>query len=654
MNYQTRGSIVDTITDVIIKYYPKKHGKEKPVQKVKPSKPAFSIANGFWYFKAGYELQPKPLYIVQKKKQLTIKTSILKNDASFIPNKYLWWYTADNGKTWNIVPKSDGSDSTNQYEDGPNLTFTAPNTTGTLYIQQQAQVWPRNFNEPLWSNVARIDVVNDEQRIKKITDFNYNNSLFTDDAFKNQSHFPEVITDPEGATNTDDIRWKLDDNDLATIDPISGNLTINDNNKIGPIDVTAELPNTKIRKKKTFYISRILDGNTDSIFEDQPVNLKINDSFKYDPSQYKVRWHTLKNSDDEIIPGTDDLKDITLTFPYELNNGQIYVEFIDKTTEHYTDEHNNVHEYNNSFKSNPLTLHITPIYPLFATTQKISNDNQESNFSNNEVIHVKKDDTLTHTLQFKNKSPIQSLYGKTDAFITLPLSPNESVITGSFDTVEKHWNPDENNLLQFKITIPEEEMNKNDFHTIKVKTKIKYIDPVKNKFEYKSMLSVPANKLQSINSIEPHDIDFPKTYAYFGDSLASPDLKIITHPIDFGKILPYKKAIFERKSPDDTDEIIGFNDERKDKQPVKLLLDYSGKFVNQNNSKIIAPMHMIFFKNHTPVTDQPETIIETKLGEPLSSIHWSKSNGLKLAIDDTKILNGSYKAVLSWTIAYSV
>ena len=330
--------------------------EEIPVEDITPYKtPTGDVRKflGIW-MTSGYNLQPQPNNYTVVDSSTTLRTDQGRSWLSALtsglaPAHYQWYETTD-GKKWTEVSKKNGGTK-------KNLTVT-PKEIGTKYYQQEVK-WYYIFSPlspTVYSKVAAvhaldkhvsatdIDVSVDDDYI-----YNYSSDITTTSTYAHATVTP--------ANFTGDIKWSIDNTDLATIDEESGLITANTRTKSGIVTVTATAINndgTTVSNSTTVTVGGGLEDQTVKARETAKFELmgNIGEFDEQEDMNYSIRWFkedpiTHEQSEIEVgnnatshtTPKTTLNDDGTLFFAY------ITVKANNKTYEYTTNE---------------ATLHVIP------------------------------------------------------------------------------------------------------------------------------------------------------------------------------------------------------------------------------------------------------------------------------------------------------
>lgn len=618
-----------------------------------PSSPGYSL--GPWVTVSGFKLQPKSEYFTKVNQSVTIKTTLNKNwlSSSFDWAKFQGasykWYELDPGGQWHeITTRSHGVLgtgfwSTDKSHNSPEYTFKS-NRTGVYYFQVFAQVLPAMayFNPPLYSTVAKVTVQKNNVATQRIT------SVFTDASymlvnkdFQNQTMFAHAKVFPDNATDTDNIIWSTNTPDLISIDPHSGEIHVNKNQKIGNASVTASIGHIDSKTTGVSVLKMLTIKNDITSFNSHDTAyFYLNGPFENN-NEDKIIWHRIINNKDTIFLEENGssltINDLNPTY----NNAQIYAEVQSVDPSKKSSQH--------TVKSNKITINVDSTSPSFETQHQIidkpfvddsSNSSNPSNSSNDEADDVIVGDKLTHIITISNTSESNKNL-VTNGSLIFKFCPNELINTNDITIQGKPVDPKNIQIKNNMISINNIDTNLSEKTEISISSTVNNIDSKRFTYEPEFTSHLTDNTIFPVN-IEP-------TYATF----TTDSIDIVEAPhIKFGKLIVAQKALRNRVSPKDNDNVLIVDDNRRHKSPVSLWLHFSDGFKNEKLEPI-KNLNLHYFDDDQQELGKYNKVvnIETSpLGQPLHSITWPIDEGLKLSIDNTNIPDGTYKASILWEI----
>lgn len=628
-----------------------------------PTGPGYSL--GSWVTVSGFKLQPKDHYYARTGDSVTIKTDVNKNDASSVFGGNLFsgvnykWYKFDGGK-WREIKKS--GFLLNHSINNRNYSFKST-TPGTFYFQAFAQVVPilPYFNPPLYSNMTSITFSKDSEVTNSFSIKPQSNYLLVNKDFLKKGYYLDVITDPVTANDIHDIQWSFPD-DIAgvTTDKTSNELiSIIDNqifvNKNASSILAHKHLSSEVVKIKGSLINglgkqidaytSVTVGNMLTIKDDQK-NFTAGDSSiitlngDFDDKD-EIHWHRVKGAENREFPNSKNTLPLK-SLSREDNDTRYYVEIISE----------NPIDKNNPFKVKSNEIHIGvdsiniqndydhTISSTYADNTHISNT---FNIENAEVT-----DRLTHTITIINHNDVNIRPQFRENELIYPLSPNEEIV--NIDSVKIN----NDNIKPENIRIDENTVHIKHIPIENFPTKVT-IDTIvtkieKNSFEYAPLFTVYTSDQESyIDPIEPIN-----SISFVNDGIVP-----IPHNIEFGQIIKRVSSLENRILPDSDNNIVDFNDNRRNKTPAKLELSFSDKFhYGSSNSPITTDsLELRYFdsnQNELGIPSKNLVVEQTKQGESIQPISWQNNEGLKIFVRNTNLDDGIYKSKIVWTTTWSI
>ncbi|MBP4092725.1 GA module-containing protein, partial [Enterococcus faecalis] len=268
------------------------------VPKFPPSPRGVSIT-GLDTLRSGYFKQPMST-VADINTTVTLNPSadwtLLDKPNLLAVSKYQWYRSTD-GKTWEVVPKTEGGES-------KKLTVTSDKVKTTYY--QQHTWWEGRLigrGGDLYSNVASIEFIV-EHPVSKIVvdtprDYYVNNQLTTEalregilkggfDNIQAESIVVQPSVQIIPTNGQGEVKWSIDNPELGTIDPKTGRLVLtNDKTKFGPLTITATVDigdGKPISGSKTILIGNGIDPSADN------QRVVEGDDAKFTISGYDEEW----------------------------------------------------------------------------------------------------------------------------------------------------------------------------------------------------------------------------------------------------------------------------------------------------------------------------------------------------------------------------
>lgn len=593
---------------------------------------------GIW-LTSGYSLQPKEDYYVTVNDSVTIKTNTGRSVWTFLTgaldsDSYQWWQTTD-GKNWTKVSKADGGKKRK-------LPVT-PKAAGTTWYQLDTQyaflgINKKNFYSRIGAvhalpepvDATSLDVTVDD-------DYLYN----TSDQLSNTTYAHAKPT-PSNATGT--ITWSVDDSSLATIDE-DGEITANKDGKSGIVTVIATMTNpsgNKITGTKTVEIGGGLDDQKVKSGENATFTLKGNTGGEDDEENngsVSIDWYRYDHVTDAKTK-------------VESDGGPSYT--TDDTT--YAD--------NNAFYQAVLTLKINLISKTITTnkarltvtpsgdpniqiTNKMTNKSYSDESDNDHLLNnVVNQDNITYHDTLKNDSSEGLLK---DAFYVIPMHSgteinsvkinDEKLDTDRYSIIHED-DSDTDNLV-----ISLDNLNMQETADIDVDTTAENITQ-KEERSYIPYVYGTNNDGNIYRKEAPID-----KINYITNSLSA-----TVQDINFGTINSFSKDTLKHRSTEanSSDNIIDFDDQRRDKNGVKVYVSQMNEFMDNNNETLPVSLRYYEGTSYTEVLNNKVQIAQTDNGQAVSAINWAKDDGLLLHVNEDHLKAGKYSTTLTWYFENSI
>ena len=296
-----------------------------------------------------------------------------------------------------------------------------------------------------------------------------------------------------------------------------------------------------------------------------------------------------------------------------------------------------------TFKTNEATLTVIPSNnPDVDITTEISNENFKCKSDTDKILNnVIKNDPVNYTITLNNKSN-QPL---TNSILTIPIHKHsmiQNIKLDKADVTDKYLD---------NIRSANDNMQALSIHINKLDRASKKI------INIETTIQDIADRDSSISTVKLTGFDFdnknyenngPETKINYLNNKLNPSSKNIS----FESISPFESNTLKHRL-DDTNypnNIISFDDQRRDKQSLTLSLSGVGKLVD--NSKKLNAELQFYYKDHSVASLQngPITIEKSKKDEPFSPIHWERNEGLLLKTGRGPMIPGHYCTKLTWNI----
>lgn len=622
--------------------------EEIPVEDITPYKtPTGDVKKflGIW-MTSGYNLQPQSDNYTVVDSSTTLRTDQGRSFWTALFTITSWahyqWYETTDGTKWTEVSKKNGGTK-------KNLTVT-PKEIGTKYYQQEVQWYmaiPTLLAPTVYSKVAAVHALDKhvsatdvEVSVDDDYIYNYDSEITTTSTYAHAKVTPTNFTG--------DIKWSIDNTDLATIDEDSGLITANTRTKSGVVTVTATAINndgTKVSGSAEVTVGGGLEDQTVKAGETAKFELmgNIGEFDEQEDMNYSIRWFkedpiTHQQSEIEVgnnatshtTPKTTLNDDGTLFFAY------ITVKANGKTYEYTTNE---------------ATLHVLPDggpdISLEDTLENKTFDNSSDNSTN--LYDVNSDDNIVFKTTITNNSSSGQLK---DATYNLPLRAGTTIN---------------------KVTLDDQELSDTDYEVKKDSDSSELTLIVKNinlGIQKSADLVVnttvgTVNKRESYRSIayltgtddsgsSVQKIGTPRSL-----NLTTNKLEYTIKDIDYGSIRPIgnDQVIFRQNDESNwPDNVMDVDDMRRDKTPITLSVSQDSDFVSEDSKNTLAG-HLKFFDDdyEQDLLTGSAIVSQTKSGQEMTSLSWQADKGILLELDNKQLnASGNYETKLNWVFTDSI
>ncbi|WP_201307949.1 hypothetical protein [Companilactobacillus farciminis] len=621
--------------------------EEIPVEDITPYKtPTGDVRKflGIW-MTSGYNLQPQPNNYTVVDSSTTLRTDQGRSWLSALtsglaPAHYQWYETTD-GKKWTEISKKNGGTK-------KNLTVT-PKEIGTKYYQQEVK-WYYIFSSlspTVYSKVAAVHALDKhvsatdvEVSVDDDYIYNYDSEITTTSTYAHAKVTPTNFTG--------DIKWSIDNTDLATIDEESGLITANTRTKSGVVTVTATAINndgTKVSGSAEVTVGGGLEDQTVKAGETAKFELmgNIGEFDEQEDMNYSIRWFkedpiTHEQSEIEVgnnatshtTPKTTLNDDGTLFFAY------ITVKANNKTYEYTTNE---------------ATLHVIPDGGPDITLDDTLENKTYSNTSDNStnLYDVNRDDEVVFKTDIVNNSSSGQLK---NASYNLPLRAGTTINKVTLDDqeisdtdYEVKTNSDTNELT---LVVKNINLGIHKTASLVVDTKVSDV----NKRETYRTIGYLVGKDDSGNDVQK--ISAPRSL-----NLTTNKLEYTIKDIDYGSIKPIgnDQVIFRQNNESNwPDNVMDVDDMRRDKTPITLSVSQDSDFVSEDSKSTLAG-HLKFFDDdyEQDLLTGSAIVSQTKSGQEMTSLSWQADKGIPLELDNKQLnASGNYETKLNWVFTDSI
>lgn len=578
-------------------------------------------------------------------KTVNLTTTFVRPLFSVSPGQRFEWYRKIDDGPWQ---KDSTGNKFNMSVDTSKFKNQFSNKEMTIKYQLVYSFLGVIYRDYYYSQVATIlispkEVNADSLTIETGTNYLYNlpdNNLGTD------TTFAKAHKEPENSTRT--VTWISSDTSKATVDQ-NGKITAvpksrDNSDKISSFYIYGLIINDDTTFVKSSKLMNVGGGLYDqkaragekATFTIQGFDNSLRDS---DNIKMKVRWYKKKSKNGKPEPTNtyDDSFAYTTNKLTKDNDGEYYFAVITMT-------HNGSSQ---SLTTDDALLNVNPaLDPNVTLTNQVQNlsaknDNDTLSNLNNVVFG----DVIDYKFQLNNdgqrdlKNTTLSTYLSLDTEITGIEVDGKSLTDNQFTTTVNDDNRNqllEINIGDLKIT------NKRNIvvHTLTHNISHKY-----------TFAATPYFIGSDINNNQYQSIGSKFELNYINNELIS-HIK----NIDFEPIYPFEKDIlkYRSNSTNAPNEIMTFEDNRKNKTPLRVYLNEPNNLLNSKKEVLSAIFEFIGDHQTQPQPIQKRVLVaESIKDQPLQSIRWQKHKGLLLHINNANLTSGKYSTELSWSIVDS-
>ncbi|MFD1417838.1 Ig-like domain-containing protein [Companilactobacillus keshanensis] len=575
---------------------------------------------------AGYKKQPKKENYAKAGDTITLYTdsdrSVFSASSNwFAKPVYQWYYRARWGTEWIKIPSNEGGNDKNI-----KITFDIER----VRFYQQKVTWNTIPHTTIYSNVSLVSFV-----AKHVDATNIEAGIDDPYLYISGSAYAHVNVTPYDST--DKITWAGSDDSLAKVDPETGLITANNNDKTGKLIVTATASNLNddsgqkiLSDSFEVEIGKGLDSQT--VKAGQVATFRIRGDI--DPDQAEITWYKIQDS--KVIQVAN--QGITYTIPKTklADNGSQYFAVV------------KLNERSNPkiITTNNAKLNVQAVgSPQIDMIDKIYNQTYSQNNDdglNMNLSNVAGGDVINIESSMINNSEDSSL---DDASFVIPLYENMTVQRVYLD--DRVVDP-----YQYKIESNNLEMNKLSFlgkesHNIKITA---------------TMGNTAKGGFTTTPFIKGTDSD-GHFYLKNGDPLSmnliDNFLNITVHNIDYGvhHFMQKDQIVNRINHNDEKDPIIEADDQRRKTRKALISVSQKEYFRNAEDRSIILPVSLRYYYsdgNFIDLSSGDATVASFEKGEKVRPVYWKKSEGLRLYFNSSNIQPGQYNTTISWTVSYSL
>ncbi|MFC6202777.1 hypothetical protein ACFP1L_12970 [Lactiplantibacillus nangangensis] len=571
------------------------------------------------YMNTGYSLQPTSQYtFVNNPKKLTTATvhSVLDNINLFGKDYFTWYQSTDNGATWQAVTTNGTSQD---------LTVT-PTETGTTYYQQSFKYYSTpiaGLTAPTYySNVVFVKTLPSAVSATGLNVTTKDNYLYNNQSTAATTY---ATATPTPANATGNLTWSIDNNNLATINPTTGEITANKDNKSGTVKVTGTMTNDKtdsISASTTVDIGGGLDDQT--VDQGKTATFSIRGDFGTTPDS--IVWHKVdtNNKDTVVSDGTS----TTYTTPATTA--------ADDKAKYYAVIKATVDSNSNTITTNQATLNVhIDRTPKVIITSKMENLTNNDGNTDHELTNVMAGDQVKISGTMNDENGDSNL-AKGTFSLTMPgdISNTTLYIDGK----------------QYNYGMPVPDGNGNAAITAK---DIDFTSQKQHTFELDFTSNTATNTPFTTNAqLLGTDSSGNRLDTYNGEKLTINFVDGLLHAdasnVDFGT-LTYADVGDQITGSTDGDYLLKVTDNRRDKNAQIITLRQNSPF-NNGGHDLAATLSFDNNGKITPLNTADQEIASTRDDMTVPSIGPDNGQSLKLQLANAPIQVGNYVTTLDWTI----
>ncbi|WP_125589822.1 hypothetical protein [Companilactobacillus jidongensis] len=623
------------------------------VYKHKPSPPPLRALG--MVFRGGFILQPLENMYVRQSRSITMKSKFIESIWDRLsgvlllrdqtPN-YRWYYSTDK-ENWTMIAKE-------SKREGKKKTYLyKAKKVGTYYYQVRASSGAllNLFRIPYYSRVSAVHVIQkdvDAEDFKVTLDDDY---IYNMDNLDNVTFARENVT-PHNATGN--VTWSGDNEKLAKVDKITGEIVGNTRGLSGDVRVTGVFTNSGNGIKSDTKVLRVGGG-----LDDQTVQAGETATFelfgvnkKELPEKYWIEWHDKTHKEDIVLEKEQNFKLKIEPTGLKDDKRKIYAKVIVKDP---------IKDKEHSFKTRVANLWVLSAgEPNIEIKSKIENESYtESNGASESIDKVLKGDKLTITSDLENisngtvlnfaeyKLPLHTSNTKKD-IISVQGSTSEGA---PLKNIKYHFNDSDKKHKYLQI----EDLKFEDQTKMQIVVQFK-INGVHQKETFVTQPTVEGTP--GVDPGEGNDDD-EMFREYFSNEIIvhfiNNEISITAGNISFGEISSVTEGqLLNRVNYNDKNSaVVEIDDQRRNKKEHQIKVKQESQFMDQS-TKTTIPVSLRYYKSDGSFTsidnnysDVPKE--DLNIHDNIDSVCWNKDCGVLMHIDDANIPAGSYSTVLTWT-----
>ena len=568
--------------------------------------------------------------------------------------KYSWYIKKSSTTPWTLI--------NNENESSLNINLNSP---GKFWIQAVV-IYDKTFildslikrhELKLYSTLSEITVSSKSHYAGKITvNTNRDYLFYGNNDLVNNSAIAEASLTPKNSNSP--VTWSLksDVDNLATINPESGEIKSNNSNNSGDVTVIGTARNddgTSVSDSKIIHIGGGLQDITANSGDDINIGIQNGspDTNKSDDSP-NIDWYIK----DPLKPAEGFKKNKSLSnkpsfksIAKASDNGKQYYAIISMPGQ----------KKHSSYKTNTATLTVySP--DINIKTSIVNNGNQnklKSKIETNLNNVIENDELEYHTVLTNNsRNDIK------ESHFDIPLHLDTEINEVKIDN---------------KIIAPLDSKNKSGYSLSLNKDSSKLILNIPTN-DLKSQLKKEINIITNTKNVLDRDTIYTKPhfqgwdsqnklYENSGDSIPinymNNKINIVPKNIVFDQIIPFDMASYKHRTNDTNtpNEILKIDDQRRILNGSRIYLIQDDDFTNNQSNKKSIEQPLLDLRLHQDTNDKNGTSIlrnkqlvqHSTLGEKMTSLFWGKDEGLLLHLNKQNIPAGNYSTKLTWTIVDS-
>ncbi|AKP68106.1 hypothetical protein ABM34_11550 [Companilactobacillus ginsenosidimutans] len=569
------------------------------------------------YMNTGFSLQPTDQYTyVDNPKTLTTATAHSVLDIlNVLGNDHFQWYqSTNNGVTW--TPVTNGKTA--------NLTVT-PTQTGTVYYQQSFEYYlipPVFLHSYYYSNVVAVQTLPDPINATALNVTTDDNYLYNNQSTSATTH---AHATPTPANSTGTLQWSIDNNNLATIDPTTGEITANTKGLSGTVKVTGTMINYKADPVTASTNVEIGGGlNDQTVDQGKTATFNIKGNFGATPDS--IVWHKVDTNNKDTVISSGTSSSYTTPATTVADSGTKYYAVIKATVDGHL----------NTITTNKANLNVNvDRTPKVIISSKMENLTNNDGNTDHELTNVMAGDQAKISGTINDENADSNLANGTFS-LTMPgdISNTTLYIDGK----------------EYNYGMPVPDGNGNAAITAK---NIDFTSQKQHTFELDFTSNTATNKqFTTTAQLSGKDSSGNALDTYNGEGLTLDFIDGLLHAdannVNFGT-LTYGDVGDQVNGTIDGNYLLNVTDNRRDKNAQVITLRQNAPF--NNGSHDLAAI--LSFDNNgemTQLNTADQQISSTQDDVSVPSIGPNNSQTLKLQLSNAAIQVGNYTTTLDWTI----